>query len=160
MQEYICCVTLLQALGNADFVVEAINEDEALKKGTFRLLDQVRHCSLYQGCSAPFWIFAVQGSTCSVGAAGSARLACVLLQIVKPAGILASNTSSISITRIAAVTQRSDQVVRQLSWYLEQILSVLGADTGKCMQAAASADNLCGCCRSACTSCKRLLLPG
>ena len=37
-----CSTTLLQALRNADFVVEAINEDEALKKGTFRLLDQVR----------------------------------------------------------------------------------------------------------------------
>ena len=73
MQEYICCVTLLQALGNADFVVEAINEDEALKKGTFRLLDQARHYLLYQGCSAPFWNFAFQGSTCYVGAAGSAR---------------------------------------------------------------------------------------
>jgi 3-hydroxyacyl-CoA dehydrogenase len=31
-----------QALENADFVIEAINEDEALKKGTFRLLDRVR----------------------------------------------------------------------------------------------------------------------
>ena len=34
--------------------------------------------------------------------------------MVKPEGILASNTSSISITRIAAVTQRPEQVVQGL----------------------------------------------
>ncbi|BDA42293.1 3-hydroxybutyryl-CoA dehydrogenase [Coccomyxa sp. Obi] len=63
--------TDLQALEPADFVVEAINEDESSKKAAFLLLDQ----------------------------------------IVKPEAILASNTSSISITRIAAVTKRSSQVV-------------------------------------------------
>ena len=35
-------------------------------------------------------------------------------QVVRPEGILASNTSSISITRIAAVTQRPEQVVQGL----------------------------------------------
>ncbi len=35
-----------------------------------------------------------------------------MVQIVKPEAILASNTSSISITRIAAVTKRNSQVVR------------------------------------------------
>ncbi|EIE20770.1 hypothetical protein COCSUDRAFT_37630 [Coccomyxa subellipsoidea C-169] len=61
----------LQALEPADFVIEAINEDESSKKAAFLLLDQ----------------------------------------IVKPEAILASNTSSISITRIAAVTKRNSQVV-------------------------------------------------
>ncbi|KAK9835146.1 hypothetical protein WJX81_001076 [Elliptochloris bilobata] len=61
----------LDALSGAEYVVEAVPEDEDLKKSIFRQLDQV----------------------------------------VKPDGILASNTSSISITRIAAATQRPEQVV-------------------------------------------------
>ena len=43
----------------------------------------------------------------------------LVMQIVKPEAILASNTSSISITRIAAVTKRSSQVVQHsplLQW--------------------------------------------
>lgn len=34
--------TLAQALANADFVVEAIKEDEDVKKSAFSLLDNVR----------------------------------------------------------------------------------------------------------------------
>ncbi len=59
------------ALKDADIVVEAIIEDEALKQTMFRQLDQ----------------------------------------LLKPEAILASNTSSISITRLAAVTQRPEQVI-------------------------------------------------
>ncbi len=58
--------TRLEALAGADVVIEAIVEDEAVKKDLFRRLDA----------------------------------AC------KPEAILASNTSSISITRLAAATRR------------------------------------------------------
>ena len=61
----------LEALSEAELVVEAVSEDERLKKSIFATLDRV----------AP------------------------------PAAILASNTSSISITRIAAATQRPGNVV-------------------------------------------------
>ena len=61
----------LEALSEAELVVEAVSENEALKKSIFATLDRV----------AP------------------------------PAAILASNTSSISITRIAAATQRPGNVV-------------------------------------------------
>ena len=61
----------LEALRDADLVVEAIVEDESLKTALFRRLDA----------------------------------------IVKPSAILASNTSSISITRLAAATQRPEQVI-------------------------------------------------
>jgi 3-hydroxybutyryl-CoA dehydrogenase len=55
----------------ADFAVEAITENESLKKEVFRQLDEV----------------------------------------VKPGGVIASNTSSISITRLAAATKRPDAVI-------------------------------------------------
>ena len=58
-------------LSHADFVVEAVVEDEAVKRKLFTSLDAV----------------------CAPGA------------------ILASNTSSISITRLASVTERPDRVV-------------------------------------------------
>jgi len=45
--------------------------------------------------------------------------------VVKPEGILASNTSSISITRIAAATQRPEQVVRAM---LHHALLLLASD--------------------------------
>ena len=61
----------LEALAAADFVVEAIIENEGIKRDLFAKLDQ----------------------------------------ICRPEVILASNTSSISITRIAAATQRPEQVV-------------------------------------------------
>ena len=61
----------LEALSEAELVVEAVSEDERLKKSIFATLDRV----------AP------------------------------PAAILASNTSSISITRLAAATQRPGNVV-------------------------------------------------
>ncbi len=61
----------LEALADADFVVEAIIENEGIKRDLFAKLDQ----------------------------------------ICRPDVILASNTSSISITRIAAATQRPEQVV-------------------------------------------------
>jgi 3-hydroxybutyryl-CoA dehydrogenase len=55
----------------ADFAVEAITENEGLKREVFKQLDEV----------------------------------------VKPGGVLASNTSSISITRLAAVTKRPESVI-------------------------------------------------
>jgi len=61
----------LQAMNEADFVVEAVTEDEALKLRLFQELD---------------------GMT-------------------RPDVILATNTSSISITRIGAATKRPDQVI-------------------------------------------------
>jgi 3-hydroxybutyryl-CoA dehydrogenase len=63
--------TELSALAAADFVVEAVVENEAVKRKIFAELDS----------------------------------------ICRPEVILASNTSSISITRIAAATQRADRVV-------------------------------------------------
>jgi 3-hydroxybutyryl-CoA dehydrogenase len=63
--------TRLEALADADVVVEAIVEDEAVKKDLFRRLDA----------------------------------AC------KPGAILASNTSSISITRLAASTRRPEAFI-------------------------------------------------
>jgi 3-hydroxybutyryl-CoA dehydrogenase len=56
---------------HVDFAVEAVNENEELKKGIFRQLDEV----------------------------------------VKPGGVMASNTSSIPITRLAACTKRPDSVI-------------------------------------------------
>jgi 3-hydroxybutyryl-CoA dehydrogenase len=61
----------LEALKDADLVVEAVIEDEAVKKDLFRKLDD----------------------------------------IVKPACILATNTSSISITRLASATRRPEQII-------------------------------------------------
>jgi 3-hydroxybutyryl-CoA dehydrogenase len=63
--------TRLEALADADVVVEAIVEDETVKKDLFRRLDA----------------------------------AC------KPGAILASNTSSISITRLAAATRRPEAFI-------------------------------------------------
>ena len=63
--------TRLEDLAAADIVVEAIVEDEAVKKDLFRRLDA----------------------------------AC------KPEAILASNTSSISITKLAAATKRPDKFI-------------------------------------------------
>lgn len=61
----------IKAFETADFVVEAVIEDEAVKVNVFKHLDE----------------------TC------------------KPGVILATNTSSISITRIAAATKRSSEVI-------------------------------------------------
>jgi 3-hydroxybutyryl-CoA dehydrogenase len=63
--------TELEKLKDADFIVEAINEDFALKRQVFEELDKL--------CA--------------------------------PEIILASNTSSISITKIAACTKRADKVI-------------------------------------------------
>ena len=63
--------TRLEALADADVVVEAIVEDETLKKDLFRRLDAV----------------------------------------CRPGAILASNTSSISITRLAAATRRPEAFI-------------------------------------------------
>jgi 3-hydroxybutyryl-CoA dehydrogenase len=63
--------TELEMLKDADFIVEAINEDFAIKQQVFKELDKL--------CA--------------------------------PAVILASNTSSISITKIAACTKRPDKVI-------------------------------------------------
>ena len=67
----IATTTRLEALAGVDAVVEAIVEDEAVKKDLFRRLDA----------------------------------AC------KPGAILASNTSSISITRLAAATRRPEAFI-------------------------------------------------
>ena len=61
----------LEELADADIVIEAATENEALKLGLFEQLDK----------------------------------------ICKPDAILASNTSSISLTRIAGATQRAGQVI-------------------------------------------------
>lgn len=61
----------LQELADADFVVEAVTEQEALKLEIFETIDRT----------------------------------------VKPEAILASNTSSIPITKIAAVTSRPEKVI-------------------------------------------------
>ena len=61
----------IKAFETADFVVEAVVEDEALKVNVFKHLDEI----------------------CKLGV------------------ILATNTSSISITRIAAATRRSSEVI-------------------------------------------------
>ena len=63
--------TKMADLGGADFVVEAVSEDLAIKTGLFRELDR----------------------------------------IVRPEVILASNTSSISITKLAAVTSRPERFI-------------------------------------------------
>jgi 3-hydroxybutyryl-CoA dehydrogenase len=64
-------VTDLEAMAAADLVVEAVNENEALKLDIFRKLDG----------------------------------------ILRPEAILASNTSSISITKLAACTKRPGRVI-------------------------------------------------
>ena len=61
----------LDRLAPADFVIEAVTEDEEVKKSIFRRLDA----------------------------------------LVAPGAILASNTSSISITRLAAATSRPDRFI-------------------------------------------------
>jgi len=61
----------LSSMADADFVVEAIVENERIKTDIFQKLDQ----------------------------------------IVKPEGIIASNTSSISITRLAGSTKRPEKVI-------------------------------------------------
>ena len=61
--------TSMEELNSADFVIEAVSENEDLKKKIFTQLDK----------------------------------------IVKPSAILASNTSSISITRLSSVTSRPSQ---------------------------------------------------
>lgn len=63
--------TKIDALIDADLVVEAIVENEDIKKELFKTLDN----------------------------------------LVKPSAILASNTSSISITRLASATKRPEQVI-------------------------------------------------
>jgi len=65
------CSTDLSRLSSADFVVEAVVENESVKKDLFRRLDA----------------------------------------ILPAAALLASNTSSISITRLAAATARPDRVI-------------------------------------------------
>jgi len=67
----IVTITGLSGLKDADVVIEAVVEDEAVKKELFQKLDQ----------------------------------------LIKPEAILASNTSSISLTRLATATKRPDQVV-------------------------------------------------
>lgn len=61
----------LEALDTADFVIEAVHEDEGLKRDIFHRLDR----------------------------------------ICQPSTILSSNTSSISITRLAAATARPENVI-------------------------------------------------
>ena len=67
----ITTATSLDKLAEADIVVEAATEDEALKLGIFEQLDT----------------------------------------LCRPDAILASNTSSISLTRIAGATRRAEQVI-------------------------------------------------
>jgi 3-hydroxybutyryl-CoA dehydrogenase len=67
----ISATTDMSALKNADFVVEAVTENFAVKAEIFRALDE----------------------------------------LTQPEAILASNTSSISITKIGGVTRRPDKVI-------------------------------------------------
>ena len=67
----ISTTTDLAGLAEVDIVIEAATENEALKLGIFRQLDE----------------------------------------LCRPGAILASNTSSISLTRIAGVTQRAERVI-------------------------------------------------
>ena len=67
----ITATTDMNALKNADFVVEAVTENFAVKAEIFRALDE----------------------------------------LTQPEAILASNTSSISITKIGGVTRRPDKVI-------------------------------------------------
>jgi 3-hydroxybutyryl-CoA dehydrogenase len=67
----ITTTTELEALGEVDFVVEAISEDLGIKSELFKTLDR----------------------------------------LVRPEVILASNTSSISITRLAGVTSRPERFI-------------------------------------------------
>jgi 3-hydroxybutyryl-CoA dehydrogenase len=67
-----CCVLYSkQSVSKADFLIEAVSEDEVIKSSVLREADR----------------------------------------IVSPEAIFATNTSSISITRLAAVTKRPSQVV-------------------------------------------------
>ena len=63
--------TAIPEVKDVDFAVEAVNENEELKRRIFKDLDQV----------------------------------------VRPGGVLATNTSSIPITRVAAVTRRPEAVI-------------------------------------------------
>jgi len=63
--------TAIPEVKDVDFAVEAVNENEELKKRIFKELDQV----------------------------------------VRPGGVLATNTSSIPITRVAAITRRPEAVI-------------------------------------------------
>ncbi|KAJ9515858.1 hypothetical protein QJQ45_008734 [Haematococcus lacustris] len=99
----------LEPFSKADFVVEAVSEDEELKKSVFRKLDQITRVHT----------------------------------------ILASNTSSISITRLAAVTSKPHRVVADAViaisgvssiagwagavpiWITQLVLSVIDAGMGK-----------------------------
>jgi 3-hydroxybutyryl-CoA dehydrogenase len=67
----ISTATEMEALSDADLVVEAVTEDVNVKRDVFRQLDE----------------------------------------LTKPAAILASNTSSISITKLGAATKRPAQVI-------------------------------------------------
>lgn len=69
--ERIATTTEIEALANASFVIEAVNENLEVKTEVFKLLDR----------------------------------------ITPPETILASNTSSISITRLGATTGRPDKVI-------------------------------------------------
>eukprot|EP00252_Welwitschia_mirabilis_P006050 TRINITY_DN16748_c0_g1_i3.p1 TRINITY_DN16748_c0_g1~~TRINITY_DN16748_c0_g1_i3.p1 ORF type:complete len:293 (-),score=57.71 TRINITY_DN16748_c0_g1_i3:38-916(-) len=71
IMEKIRCTTSLKELGSADIIIEAVSENEDLKKRIFTQLDA----------------------------------------IAKPSAILASNTSSISINRLASATKRPQQVI-------------------------------------------------
>lgn len=94
-------VTELEALGEADFVIEAIFEDLALKKELFGALDR----------------------------------------ICRPGVVLASNTSSMSITEIAAVTGRPEQVVGMHFFNPAQVMRLVevieGYQSGEAAVAAA-----------------------
>lgn len=69
--EKLACVTSILQAKNVDAAIEAVTENEELKKKIFKELDQV----------------------------------------VRPGGLLASNTSSIPITRIGACTSRPEAVI-------------------------------------------------
>ena len=130
-----------QALAAADFIVEAVPESEALKRGVFEVRRAAAHLCPPAAATPACWPGRTQLARCRpllrsaavhralhTGRLGqaSALPACLASSTVPslstshlqaldaaaaPHAVLASNTSSISITRLAAATRRPDRVV-------------------------------------------------
>lgn len=93
-----------QELEQADFIIEAVSESERLKKSIFEQLGKVSVPDFPLECWTDIDVGCRPGNIVSLTPSYP--------QTSRPDAILASNTSSISITRIAAATARPQQVVR------------------------------------------------